>query len=286
MELLITKQQELLGRISNAAVNLHKLGAQEITRSSVETRITQLQANFDKFSANHDEILALKPDPAATGYIKDGTMGICEELFLKNMATFREYINKLTPAAVASTSQAGPSSQHTGKSRMLPRIELKQFSGNYADWYEFRDIFKVMIINDEEFSNVEKLQCLKMSVTGEAAKLLKNITVTDANFARAWTMMTNTYENKRALVNTHIMAFYSLKPVSSESANDLRRLLNDANQSLEALEALGRKATWEDLIVHHIAVRMDPVSRRDWENSVSDSTDPPSYKKLEKFIQG
>ena len=62
-----------------------------------------------------------------------------------------------------------PIVQHPASTRKLPNIEVPTFSGKFTDWLDFRDLFKTTIIQDERFSNSEKLQQLKTPVQGEAA---------------------------------------------------------------------------------------------------------------------
>src|SRR5580765_576615 len=52
-----------------------------------------------------------------------------------------------------------------------------------------------------------------------------------------------------------------------------------------SLDGIGRPITsGEDLFVHLIVELFDSRSRRDWENSISETTEPPSYITLLKFL--
>jgi len=77
------------------------------------------------------------------------------------------------------------SAETSSRSKPLPKINLPRFGGNDNEWVSFRDLFTSLIIN-ENITAVEILQYLKMSLFGDAAKLIANIPVTDENFDRAW----------------------------------------------------------------------------------------------------
>jgi hypothetical protein len=64
----------------------------------------------------------------------------------------------------------------------LPRIELPTFSGAYSEWESFRDAFTTAVVNRKDVFNSHKLQYLKQSLKGTAARIVQNVAVTDANF--------------------------------------------------------------------------------------------------------
>jgi len=85
-------------------------------------------------------------------------------------------------------------------SSRLPRIDLPKFS----EWESFRDTFEVSVGADVNITNTLKFHYLKSCVSGTAAKLINNLSMTDDNYAAAWKLLTNEYENKRALIHSHL----------------------------------------------------------------------------------
>lgn len=71
------------------------------------------------------------------------------------------------------------------------------------------------------------------------------------------------------------------------SADDLRRMINKAASSLMALRNLGRPIDeWNDWIVFHICEKLDPETRQLWEQEQGSVEDVPTWKDLDKFLQG
>ena len=73
----------------------------------------------------------------------------------------------------------------------LPKLNLPVFSGNYMEWTSFFDLFKGAVIDNSSLQGSQKLQYLKASVKGDAAKLLASIPVTDHNFDIAMNTLIN-----------------------------------------------------------------------------------------------
>jgi len=65
----------------------------------------------------------------------------------------------------------------------LPQLDLKPFRGRYAQWSEFYDTFKCAIDSLSNLAPVQKLQYLKSCLKGEAAALVRNLNLNDANYA-------------------------------------------------------------------------------------------------------
>lgn len=89
----------------------------------------------------------------------------------------------------------------------LKPIEIREFSGDIKAWPTFSQLFSSLII----LCDIQKMQYLKSSVRGDAAKLISNLEITNDNFSLAWQLLNNRYDNKRALCNvllTYSSMFY------------------------------------------------------------------------------
>ena len=144
-----------------------------------------------------------------------------------------------------------------------------------------------MIVKNTEILDVEKLQYLNMSATGEAAQLIRKYEVTDENFARAWQELVDRYENKRVLIDTHLSTLFSLQKVTQQSPTGLKALVGEVKESLGALSALGCPTdAWDNIIVYMVTRKLDSESLLDWEMQIGATTEPATFEKLQKFISG
>lgn len=74
--------------------------------------------------------------------------------------------------------------------------------------------------------------------------------------------------------------------MKTESASELRKIINGASSTTGTLESIGRPvSTSEDLFVFFITELLDARTRREWENSISDSPEPPAFSALKSYLE-
>ncbi|XP_071579938.1 uncharacterized protein [Temnothorax nylanderi] len=282
----LRSQHDLYGRISRIMENLRKLGEAKITPGMVESRIELLDSYWTKFHTVHDTLLttfwsAVKEHE----YVKSDFVGKAEEAYM----TQRSMLVDMRKESRGQLGHASAIRGHEGESsprKSLPRIQLPTFTGRYDEWSAFKDLFGSIIDQDTGLSNVEKLHYLKSCVKGEAEQLLKNLPTTADNYKRAVTLLTGRYDNKRLLVRACFSALTALPKLKDKSVPGLRRLFHTMIQTVSSLESIGRPVdNSSDLFVHILVELLDPSSRREWENSISNSTDPPAYAELKSFME-
>lgn len=169
---------------------------------------------------------------------------------------------------------------------MLPRIQLLQFSGKFEDWLAFRDLFRSIVVEEASLSKVEKFHYLKTSVKRDAEYLIRNLPSTDDNFEFAWSTLKDHFENKRLLVRSYLAAFTLLPRMKADSVADLRRIYYSVVSTVGALEGISRPISdGNDFFVHLVVELLDAKTRREWENSLGKTSEPPSYDELREFLQ-
>ena len=86
-------------------------------------------------------------------------------------------------------------------------------------------------------------------------------------------------------MKSYISGLLALPKLKGESASDLRKMFHCVNSAVGALDGIGRPLTRsDDLTVQLVSELLDPVSRREWETLLSQSTEPPSLDELLRFI--
>ncbi|XP_070170760.1 uncharacterized protein [Polyergus mexicanus] len=263
---------DLYGRISRAYENLRKSGTGNITIGLAEAWLQALEANWAKFEFQHDKLLEHWEALSESTYVKTDMPTLAEEAYLTQKGMFLDTLRRLRAAERTETPDFGPAPSPSHPARTtLPRIQLPQFSGLYEDWPSFRDLFHSLIGKDESTADVEKLEWPSLGHS--------------ENFNRAWKTLTDYYENKRLLVRSYISKFTAIQRLKSESASDLRRLYHGVMSTVGSLESIGRPITrGEDLFVHLVVDLLDSRSRREWENAISSTTEPPSHSALLQFL--
>lgn len=187
-------------------------------------------------------------------------------------------------ASQPSVQANGPHQSISVADIKLPRLDLPKFSGDVLQWTSFHDLFTSMVHN-QVISNSQKLQYLKISLTGEAATLIQSFDVTDANYVEAWSILKTRYQNERFLIQSHLQSLFSQQQLREESSPRLRNLIDHTNKCVRALQLMGLPTDdWDSFLVFIVTDRMDSDSRRQWELHHQGSS-YPSYAVLQSFVE-
>lgn len=98
--------------------------------------------------------------------------------------------------------------------------------------------------------------------------------------------MKHHFEDKKLLVQSYLSRFTALQRLKGESATELRKLYHEVRSTASSLDSIGRPVTrGEDLFVFLTVELLDSRSRREWEQAINSSSEPPTYSELLKFLE-
>lgn len=135
----------------------------------------------------------------------------------------------------------------------LPKINIKTFSGDLYDWVTFHYLFTSSVHNNGDLTPSQKFHYLKSYLDGEAAGLLKHTLISEAGYLGAWEKLTKRYDRKGRIASSLIRKLFSLPSVSSSYS--LRKFVDEADELLRGLAALGKEAEQRDVILIHLLAR-------------------------------
>lgn len=139
----------------------------------------------------------------------------------------------------------------------------------------FDDTFTSLIDKNVQLSDIEKFYYLKSCLRGEAAHLIQALDVSSINYAIAFQMLRQRYQNKKLIIHTHIKTMFELYSLKNESHTQLRKLLDTFNKNLRALTALGEPTeTWDTMLIYILSNKLDTTTKREFEESISKISDP------------
>nr|XP_029719809.1 uncharacterized protein LOC109402300 [Aedes albopictus] len=195
-------------------------------------------------------------------------------------------VNK-SPVAHTVQSPSPSSSQiHVPSSHVrLPDVKLPVFNGNIDTWLNFHDLFVSLVHSSVELSNIQKFYYLRSSLAGEALKLIQSITISANNYLVAWNLLVEHYQNPLRLKQTYLDALFEFTSLKRESATDLHSLVENFEANVKVLKQLGEKTEhWDLILIRMLSVRLDPTTRRDWEE-FSSTQQAVTFRTLTSFIQ-
>ncbi|KYN12751.1 hypothetical protein ALC57_15076 [Trachymyrmex cornetzi] len=192
-------------------------------------------------------------------------------------------------AALRASASPSPSSSGFVPSQpvnriRLPKLDLPKFSGKYDEWCPFFDSFNSLIHINASLSDVQKLQYLRASLTGDAAKIISALEISEPNYQVAWAILKERYDNRRAIVQSHIKTIFELPSMAKENITELRQIADGATRHIHALQVLKRPTTqWDDLLVYILSSKLDALTSREWQLSLT-GTVLPTLKQFTDFV--
>ncbi|XP_071582039.1 uncharacterized protein [Temnothorax nylanderi] len=285
---LLIAQGDTIATLTRSLTNFKKLAKAQVTLPKTKGRLTNLEALWAQTRALHIQILqtATAEEKKSTPYFQQEEILAAEEAYFDAVDHLQDVIGRLSNDAPSAPYRGNESSYrdaHSGVSLHLPRISLPNFSGAFAEWENFRGIFESLVANSESLTRTQKLHYLKASLSGEAASLINNIQISDANYEAAWQLFTNEYDNRNAIIHAHIHSFADLPKMKNENVTELKKLRDSVSASLAALTTLERPVdAWDDLLVYIISQKFSPRTRNEWHLKRGDTDAYPTYKRVMK----
>lgn len=281
----ILLQQSRFRLIQDATESAQDEEASPMARQIINTRLDLLEQNWIKFQEEHEDLCRSDTDSLYEHqYMRARTFERCQEFYVHaraNLLTRRDDIEGSLPPVISASSDSSAPRSVSRRLGALPKISLPRFSGNYAEWRPFHDLFDSLIRSNAELSEVEKMHYLKTSLAGEASKFVSNFPVSGDSFAMAWKTLVSRYENKRSIISAHLDRLTNLKPLKNKSAKDLRDFLATISETLGSLQALGcRVEHWDPLLLHSLVKLLDTESREEWEIQLGSSTSYPTFSSI------
>lgn len=278
LESLKRQRDSTVRQLKAHANYIHCFDLDRNTVESLEGRIEMMELVSAEFTKIHREMHDyISPQDKAEIELADETY----VNFSNDYCMVKGKARKLIAQSVKKAEQEDIMPEIT----KLPPVPIPNFSGDIKDWISFRDTFKAVVI-DQRVSGAVKLHYLRESLkTGDAWKLISEIALSDDAFDVAWQTVVKRYDNKNVIVDSHVTELFKLRFISSDSAKDLWKLVENCAKHLKALESLGEPVEhWDTLIISLIKFRLDDVSKELWETKIIAMEDRPKWKDMESFL--
>ncbi|XP_067124155.1 uncharacterized protein [Centruroides vittatus] len=245
---------------------------QNATIHILSTRITLLDDTWKEYLNISNNIIMYGTDEQSTAQEKD-----YEEVEEK-------YIQTATSTqASPRQSNASFEGQVNSSSIKLPKIKLPTFDGDYLEWIKFKDLFSAIVHNNATLTNAQKLHYLKSVLKGEAEQ--HSIEVSDGNYTEAWKILQDRYENERQIINSHLKALFQQPRARTDSASEIKRLLDTTVKHVRALAVLKLPTDhWDDILVYTLSNKLDDETRKQWELKATTTTFP-TFNELMQFLE-
>ncbi|XP_055643539.1 uncharacterized protein LOC129779832 [Toxorhynchites rutilus septentrionalis] len=254
----------------------------QLTSPQVKVYIKKLDAAYKEFHNYHERIVAVvahdRKEDQDCEYVEFETLYDNVSIFLE---TWLE--NFAAPDSRPATGQP-VSQQPLIVQQSLPRA-IPTFDGKYEQWEKFKIMFGDVVNKSNEPPRI-KLYHLEKALIGDAAGLIDAKTIADGNYDRAWEILRERFEDKRRMIDMHIVGLLSITKIFKEDHCELRKLVDTCVGHVENLKFLGQEFSGvsELVVVHILTSALDKESKRAWESTMEHGS-LPNYHDTISFLK-
>lgn len=159
-----------------------------------------------------------------------------------------------------------------------------KFDGDLAKWQGFHDAFKAAVHDDDLIAPTFKLQFLKSSLEGRAAKDFGEWPGGNENYNLAWQWLVEQNKQEYATSKSILNRLLNFTKMQQASPGALQRLSTITQNVRRQLQAMKFPVEHYDMVfVHIVHDRLDPATSRDWE--LHRQSENPTIDEITDFIR-
>lgn len=284
LETLKRKRSTLKGQLTRLQTYLDRVNLSDPDFVQIETRLVKSEALLEEFNDTQFDIEAI--DKETTQVDHNDERDRFEENYYCVISKAKDILDKKPVAALEqSLTNSNNQSLPTQNQIKLPQLDLPTFNGTLDKWLFYRDTFRSIIHSNANLNKIQKFHYLRLSLKGEAAEVINSLEVSEQNYDAAWGLLLERYENKPLLINNHVKALFNLSVITKENYSKMRAMLDNVSKHLRALEVLGQPvAEWDTLLIYLVTSKLDPSTRRDWEEK-NENGNSTTFDALLQFLK-
>ncbi|KAG8187427.1 hypothetical protein JTE90_009501 [Oedothorax gibbosus] len=264
-----------------------------------ELQLKAFESFVDSFEADKKDLLNIKLEQFVKLITKYDS--IKEEIYSSlSDKDFEAFENKITTCNVLqedlevslksliskyiTADNNGKVSDNNVKSGVCPRLpelSLPRFNGDIETWFNFKEQFKE-IIDNCGLRSKQKLQYLQSCLIGIA----KNVQTVDDTYESLFLALEHRFENRRLIINKHVNALLVNDKIRSDSASDLRNLIDKFTNHLRALKLLKveQNSFSELMLIQMVTQVLDTETKRLFEMTL-ERADIPTWENFISFLE-
>lgn len=233
----------------------------EWTAAFGKAKLARLNDVWQKFEEQHEVILqnAAENQVAELGIF----IAAAEGQYIEAVVSIEQHIQALE---IAQRPNHHPA-HAAGMGGLLAAgigAKMPEFRGDRTEWVSWRDQFTAKVLQ-KEATNVEKLEVLLASVTGDAKTSMGTWPLEEANFQPAWDKLKRVYDDDYGLIRAHVDKILSIQQCNG-SAQSIRHLIDVTDQELRSLNKYDINVNhWDTIILCIMINKLDPETNGDWE---------------------
>ena len=143
----------------------------------------------------------------------------------------RSTMNETTPQVIYQPVQSSGASG-------LPKLKVTEFWGDPLEWPECSGLFDV-VVHQKPFSDTEKMQYLKTSLTGQAKAAVSGMGFCSQSYNHAWDILLEKYGRSDVIVNAKFKKMYTHPLIRHDCSTSIVKLANVVTKVVSTSTPLG-----------------------------------------------
>ncbi|XP_062715303.1 uncharacterized protein LOC134291506 [Aedes albopictus] len=254
----------------------------ELPSAQVKVYVKKVESAYNEYHQHHQQIVAILPSNKKE---EQNEKFLQFETLHEEVSIMLETLLEAQSAPPAAQQVQPPANQQPLViQQSLPRA-IPTFDGRYENWERFKIMFRDAVDRTNEAPRI-KLYHLEKALVGDAAGIIDVKTIADGNYAHAWELLEERFEDQRRMIDIHIAGLLGVKKLSKEDFGELRSLVESTTSHVENLKFLDQEFTGvsELIVVHLIARALDPTTKKLWESTIKRG-ELPNYEDTIQFLK-
>ena len=232
---LITQRKALRDSLSKQAKALDE--------HIVDQNIEEIELSYDLICARAESVTAL--DAEISGLLEGDSFAkdqveILE--FQEIIVRMRKKAEKHLPVQKVEPPPEPEPIKTEPKGARLPEIKIQTFDGKHEEYHTFWETFQSTIGSRDDVTDIAKLTYLMSYLKGEAARAVRGLSMTAANYKHASDILKERYGSQEILINTIMSKLIKVKPITDGwQLNSLRSMCDDIDVGVRQLDSAGIK---------------------------------------------
>lgn len=175
-----------------------------------------------KFECIQEEMMEINSELSATERVETAQS---ELAFAEVVAHIRALFFSLKQQQSAS-NQASNTQVSNFESLLLPKINIRPFSGESSEWPEFFQLFNSLVHENKSLAPIQKFQLLKSYLRNESLAVISGLQLSNENYELAYESLKSRYQNPRMLATMYLNEILNFKASTNNSVTHLKEFLN------------------------------------------------------------
>jgi hypothetical protein len=192
----IEESAEISDRISETKRKIDKQTKAAKNHDNINTNVNDTDSNLNSATEQGNTTNLIESSTSTTN-----TTGGNE---IEENISHNSVNSRASPQQTITTNTTTTPGNFMSSLQKLPKLELPKFGGQITEWNSYWDLYDSAIHSNPSISKVNKFNCLQSLLEGNAARAIKGLTLTGANYDAAVKILQERFGKTQQSISAHM----------------------------------------------------------------------------------